>query len=317
MSNAYRPQLPQFIWAFAAVFALIIPPEALAQVSPFGPPGNRIPIETSGIAGWLLARQAEFHRALSGSIRLVATDPGALIGLIGIAFSYGVLHAIGPGHGKAVIASYLVANESAMKRGIGLAFGAALVQALVALALVITVALVIGGGARQIESIAALVEKIGFAIILAMGLALVWQKGRRLLSVQSTSPDVCIDSDCGHDHSFSAAALNSGGWRELTLTAIGAGIRPCTGAIILLVFALTQKLFWAGAIAVSAMALGTAIGTSAFAILAVKAKALALSMASRRGGIFSHAGLILEVLAGFLLALLGLALLLGAMQAGN
>ena len=52
-----------------------------------------------------------FYRALSGLIRAAKTDGSAYWSLIGISFIYGVFHAAGPGHGKAVISSYMVANE--------------------------------------------------------------------------------------------------------------------------------------------------------------------------------------------------------------
>jgi hypothetical protein len=108
---------------------------AVAQTrSPFGL-GPPVPREAppTGLVAWLLEQQAAFHKALTAAIGAVETSPSAMVTLIGLAFAYGVIHAIGPGHGKAVIASYLVANERALKRGIALSFGAAGVQALVAL----------------------------------------------------------------------------------------------------------------------------------------------------------------------------------------
>jgi nickel/cobalt transporter (NicO) family protein len=296
-----------------ALFALNA--SALAQTNPFGPraPGGAMAEPASGIAAWFLQQQAAFHKALTMSIGAVATDPAALWGLIGLAFAYGVLHAIGPGHGKAVIASYLVANESAMKRGIALAFGAALTQALVALGVVALVAGLMGGTAATMNRTVDLVEKAGFAIILTMGLWITFRKARALFS--SSEASTCAP-DCGHDHSGDPRALVMASTRELVLTAIGAGIRPCSGAIILLVFALTKGLFLAGALSVGAMALGTALGTSLFALLAVKAKVLALNVLSGRSS-FRRIGLAIELLAGLALAAFGLALLMGAMSGGS
>ncbi len=94
--------------------------EVLAQ-NPFGAPRAPAappPPPADGIAGWLLAKQAEFYRMLSGTIRNAKTDGSAVWLLMGISFAYGVFHAAGPGHGKAVISSYLVANEETWKRGI-------------------------------------------------------------------------------------------------------------------------------------------------------------------------------------------------------
>ena len=59
-----------------------------------------------GFAGYILAKQAEFYRMLSGTIRAAKTDGSAAYTLLGISFLYGIFHAAGPGHGKAVISSY-------------------------------------------------------------------------------------------------------------------------------------------------------------------------------------------------------------------
>ena len=144
-----------------------------------------------------------------------------------------------------------------------------------------------------------------------MGLWLTWRKGRALLGFAPA------EAACQHDHGPSPAVFQSGSRASLALAAIGAGIRPCTGAIILLVFALSQRLYGLGAASVIAMAIGTAIGTSLFALLAVKAKHFALWLASGRSHFALRTQLLLETLAGLALVLIGLALLSGTMMAGS
>lgn len=56
------------------------------------------------------------------------------------------------------------------------------------------------------------------------------------------------------------------------------GIRPCTGAILVLVFAVTQGVFWAGVAATFAMAFGTAITVAVLATLALGSRELALKL---------------------------------------
>jgi ABC-type nickel/cobalt efflux system permease component RcnA len=313
-----RPAFPlrdRLVWASAlAALALIgCSVELLAQSAPFGIPSprNAPPPAAEGLAGWFLQKQAEFHRAMTLALREAAREPNAFFTLIGLAFGYGLVHAIGPGHGKAVISGYIVANETALKRGIALAFGAAAVQALIAIGVVIGIAGITGGTARMIDSTILTIERIGFAIILAMGLWLVWRKGRALLGWSTHA------AACNHDHGPDPSVLQRGNRASLVLAAIGAGIRPCTGAVILLVFALSQRLYGLGAASVIAMAIGTAIGTSLFALLAVKAKHLALWLASGRSHIALRVQLLLETLAGLALVLIGLALLSGAMVAGS
>ncbi len=310
---AARMRLPPLILACLAAGMAT----ALAQGNPFGvgaPPGPAAP-PADGLVAWLLMQQAAFHRALSAAIAAVATDPRALLSLVGLAFSYGVLHAVGPGHGKAVIASYLVANETAMRRGIALAFAAAGVQALIAIGIVGIVSGLMRSDAATLARSGTAIEQAGFLLLAAMGLWIAFRKGRALLAPARVQAASC-GPDCGHLHGADPARLARASRRDLVLTAIGAGIRPCTGAVILLVFALAKGLFLAGALSVAAMALGTALGTSLFALLAVKAKLLALNAISRGGRRF-RLSVVLEFLAGLALAALGAALFLGAIAAGN
>jgi nickel/cobalt transporter (NicO) family protein len=107
---------------------------ALAQ--PFGMTRSAPPAEVGGFAGWMLAKQAELYRMLSSLIRAAKADGSAAYTLLGVSFLYGVFHAAGPGHGKAVISSYLVANNETWRRGLVLSFASAMMQALVAIAIV-------------------------------------------------------------------------------------------------------------------------------------------------------------------------------------
>jgi nickel/cobalt exporter len=112
---------PTVIRAVAAVLALAAVALVVGEIdasfaqsgNPFGagPPASRPPASPpDGIVGWLLAKQSEFYRALSGMIRAAKQDGTAVFGLLGLSFAYGIFHAAGPGHGKAVMSSYLVAN---------------------------------------------------------------------------------------------------------------------------------------------------------------------------------------------------------------
>src|SRR4051812_9141348 len=118
----------------------------LAQ-NPFGAPRASPDAQLGGVVGWLLARQSEFYREISATIRAAKSDGSAVWPLLAISFAYGIFHAAGPGHGKAVISSYLVANEETWKRGIPLSFASALLQALVAVAVGGVLGAVLGGAA--------------------------------------------------------------------------------------------------------------------------------------------------------------------------
>src|SRR5262249_59124067 len=89
-----------------------------------------------GVLGWIFARQAEFYRQFSSLLRAAKADGSAAWSLFGLSFLYGIFHAAGPGHGKAVISSYIIANNETLTRGVVLSFASALLQALVAVAVV-------------------------------------------------------------------------------------------------------------------------------------------------------------------------------------
>ena len=88
-----------------------------ALSAPFGAPHPAVGMSASGLTGSIFAEQAAFYRSLSGFIRASKEDGAAIWELFGISFVYGIFHAVGPGHGKAVISSYVVANEETWRRG--------------------------------------------------------------------------------------------------------------------------------------------------------------------------------------------------------
>src|SRR6186713_1435672 len=144
--------------ALVAVMVFDAAVHALLAQNPFGGPRPPAEPQVGGIVGWILAKQSEFYREMSATIRAAKTDGSAVWALLGISFAYGVFHAAGPGHGKAVISSYLVANEETAKRGIVLSFASALMQALVAIAIVGIGAAVLNVTAGQMCSAERVIE---------------------------------------------------------------------------------------------------------------------------------------------------------------
>ena len=324
---------------------------ALAQ--PFGIARGTAPPEVGGFAGWILQKQAEFYRMLSGLIRAAKADGSAAYTLMGISFLYGIFHAAGPGHGKAVISSYLVANDETWRRGIALSFASALLQAFTAIAIVGIAAAMLGATAKAMGNTVRVIEIVSYALIVLIGLRLLWVKGRAFLRLLrgETHTDHAHGhahnhhhdhnhnhnhhhhhhshdhSDHHHDHSHEDEAsawghahapepqeLTGRHWFRRGLSAIIAvGLRPCSGAIIVLVFALAQGLFWIGVASTLLMGLGTAITVAAIATLAVGARGLAGRLAKAKPG----PGLLLvrglETAAALLIVLFGGALLTGYM----
>ena len=80
--------------------------------------------------------------------------------LAGLSFLYGVFHAAGPGHGKAIIASYMIANERALRRGTKIAFLAAALQGCVAVLIIGLIAIILRGTAQDMTAAAGYVSRL-------------------------------------------------------------------------------------------------------------------------------------------------------------
>jgi ABC-type nickel/cobalt efflux system permease component RcnA len=325
----------------AAVVVVLVLDSVVSAVlaqNPFGAPRPVEP-QASGIVGWLLSKQSEFYRQMSATIRAAKSDGSAVWTLLAISFAYGIFHAAGPGHGKAVISSYLVANQETARRGIVLAFASALMQSLVAVVIVAVCAWLLNASAKTMCGAEKAIEIASYALIAAFGARLVWTKGGGFMrALQAKRPVLAVAAhphDHGHDHHHDehghdhhdhahhghahgpepAELAGPGGWRRGFGAIFAVGIRPCSGAILVLVFALAQGLFWAGIAATFVMGLGTAITVATIAVIAVSAKELArrLSSGSEGGGALIMRGM--EFAAAGLVLLFGVGLLFGYIAA--
>lgn len=336
-----------------------------AQGAPFGAPHPAGVMPASGLTGWIFARQAAFYRSLSGFIRASKEDGAAIWGLFGISFLYGVFHAVGPGHGKAVISSYLVANEETWRRGVVLSFASAGIQSIVAIIVVAVAAVLLGATAKAIGLTVHLIEITSYGLVILIGLRLLYVKGRGFLVALReltwrTAPELafapvpvaktattlglsagrpaaiamrggqCLVDGCivhgfhchdehhasawGHAHGPEPAELaGRGGWRRGLFAVVAVGLRPCSGAIIVLIFALAQDLFWTGVGATLIMGLGTAVTVAAIATLAISARGLATHLALTRAGFGMLAMRGIEAGAAALIVAFGTLLLAGYM----
>ena len=293
------------------IIVTLSPPPPPPPRNPFGTalPREALPA-TTGLGGLILAWQSSFYRELTASLKAIAERPAALWGLLALAFGYGVFHAAGPGHGKAVISGYIVADDRSLKRGLGISVAAALLQAIVAIAIVTTLTLALRGTAATMNATANAIEQVSFAAVTLVGLVVLWRKAGAWLALRAgESHDA---ARCDHVHLPGPDAISRlRDWREMAGVAVAAGLRPCAGALIILVFASAQGLLWAGIAATFAMALGTALTTGALAAFAVFFKFAALKVAG--GGTLRGVQIIatLEVLAAAFVAVLGAALLAG------
>ena len=283
-----------------------------------------------GLLGLISDWQSLFSYQITATLKEIAHNPQATVWLLVLSFVYGVVHAAGPGHGKAVIAAYILASERALQRGLVMAVAAALLQALVAILLVTILAVVLRVTSSSMTLMANHIERLSFFAVTAVGLALLWKKSGHflgLLPAQKIAKAHEVTPSHSHSHSHSHAHANgevcshnhapmaddSASMRDMGMAVFAAGIRPCSGAILVLVFALSQKMLPLGIIAALVMAAGTALTTGGLAIMAVLAKNMALKWG---GGIDTPQSALLlrgiEILAAALVSLLGLTLLITA-----
>jgi nickel/cobalt exporter len=311
-----------------------------APPSAFGARPIASPFQSRGLLGsiyaWVVDKQQTMQRTLAMSVKdLKSANPmaGALT-LAALSFLYGILHAVGPGHGKTIISSYVVANEETVRRGVLISFIASAVQALTAVVLVSVLLFVLNAPGLRINAWSIQLESVSYALIALVGLYLLstqllklwrsWRAPAALASERQLSHghaalkrrahahahdhphdhghshdhDHGHTHDCGHDehhghHHAPGEACNhivdardlAGpfSWRKLMAVVFSVGIRPCSGAILVLVFAVTQGLFWAGVAATFAMAFGTAITVAALATAALGSRELALKLGGTGG----------------------------------
>lgn len=314
---------------------------ALAQ-SPLGIGATETAMPTSGLFGgffaWINVQQQGFYRTLTGALRTMRDEGTGAWMLVAVSFAYGVFHAAGPGHGKAVISSYMLANEVALRRGVLLSFLSAMLQAITAIVVMSAVFLFLRGTAFSMSDATRYLEIASYALVMAFGVWLLWRKafphlkalfwGAPVRSLSASAVpaaesrhhhdhhhgpgEVC--STCGHSHAPDPKLISGDhfDWKTAWAAIVAVGVRPCTGALVVLSFAFLNGLWVSGIVSVFAMAFGTAITVSVLATLAVTAKNWAVAIGGDgRVGNRIHAGI--EIFGAALVFLLGLTLLLAAL----
>ena len=301
------------------IMALVITGQATAAPSPFG---IATPDSTGGFGGplapiftWIALYQAEFYRTLTGALADIKDNGWAVCLLLLVSFAYGVFHAAGPGHGKAVISAYVLSSGESIRRGVAISFAAAFVQALSAIVIVSVAAIVFRVTAQSMTVATQWIEIASYLLITLVGGWLLWSKifggghHHHHHHHHSGEHDDATDHD---EHTEAPRKRFSDAWSAI----VAVGVRPCSGAIIVLVFALSQGLFLAGVAATVVMAVGTGLTVAMLATLAVSAKGLALRLAGNQSRMAIGLVSAIEIVAALAVLLFGLLLLGGAIAGG-
>jgi ABC-type nickel/cobalt efflux system permease component RcnA len=254
--------------------------------------------------------QRRLNDALARQLRVVRRgEPGAVATVLLVALAYGVLHALGPGHGKAVVASLFLGRRTRLGRAIVVGFLVSFLQILSSIAAVTVLGLVLGHGGFAVARETVWVEIVSYALVALLG---IWMTLRAV-------------AGASHDHGTKSEALPGtapGGWTGPGIVSseraspavsgliLAAGLTPCPSGIIVLLFALANQVLLVGLEACLVMALGmgatvSAIGVGAVllrrgALAPLHTRPRALAWASR--GLAIGGSLTLTVVGGLLLA---------------
>jgi nickel/cobalt exporter len=264
-----------------------------------------------GVMDWAATQQRAFQNEMAAAVRAIKSGaPAGWAALLLAAGAYGVVHAAGPGHGKYLIGGVGLGSSVPASRMIALAVASSLAQAIWA------VVLVYGGFwllQLSADNLTMLAEQwlapASYLAIAVVGIVVALRGLRNVLGPKSKVPEHAGHDGCGHAHGpdpDQVASLQT--LREAAALVASIAIRPCTGAIFLLVIAWQLDIKAAGFAATVAMGLGTAILTSAVAISSVALRGMAM-FSGRRAGAIGVAAPVLQIIAGVMIFWFSLALL--------
>ncbi|WP_343554273.1 nickel/cobalt transporter [Pantoea sp.] len=267
--------------------------------------------------------QKVLNREMTQLLQQVAEQPqqaGATLMLFSLA--YGVLHALGPGHGKVVISTFLATHPAKLKTSMKLTLLAALLQGGVAIGLVTLMLVVLQTSSRQMHLGSYWLEKGSYLLVMALGCWVGWRALRTLRQLLRPAPKMQIHAlrphhqhdehcGCGHAHLPSAAQMDQAvSGKTQALVVFSMGLRPCSGAIMMLLFAKVIGVYAWGVASAVAMAIGTALTVSAMGLLVQRSRRLAEKLGAGNGNsqrvkmlmsLLALAGGALLVLAGMVL----------------
>lgn len=250
--------------------------------------------------------QKTLHQQMTQILQQTASQPGrAGLALMLFSLAYGVLHALGPGHGKVVITTFLATHPARLKTSMKLTLLAAMLQGAVAIGLVTLMLVILQTSSRWLHLSSFWLEKSSYLLVMALGAWIGWRALRALWRQQKSPPGLRIhrlqpqhahhhhaSCGCGHHHVPAAHQVAQAvSWKTQALVIASMGLRPCSGAIMMLLFAKVVGVYLWGVASALAMAAGTALTVSALGLLVQRSRALALRLSLRE----SHAAWLRKV----------------------
>lgn len=228
----------------------------------------------------------------------------AYLSLIWISFLYGAVHSIGPGHGKIIVTTFLATHPTKTKQALLLTIGSAIMQAIVAITLVSVLLFIFHGSMREVNSEVLTLVNLSLGAVILLGAFIVYKSGHQLWHAFKQQK---IEDDDDHCCEIpSAESINHAtSWKSHLSIIMSIGIRPCTGAIMVLLFSKVIGLYWIGIISALLMAVGTAITTSTIALLTISGKKMIRKYISASDHHISLGQLYLQLIGGIILIAFG------------
>jgi ABC-type nickel/cobalt efflux system permease component RcnA len=264
--------------------------------------------------------QRRINQVLSTSLRDVQSGTGslALWTLVTVCFGYGVVHTLGPGHGKAVVVAYFLdsSRPRAWIEGIfaggWIAFTHTLAALLLAGALKLSSTVGLLGAMREVRN----VEIVSYTLILLVGFWRLWAGITGRLHEHPHGDHGHDHHHHGHDHGHvhghdqhhhdhEPPQRTIAGWLLLT----AAGIAPCAGALIIILLSIALDVLWAGVVGVIAIALGMAVTLAAIGMASMVAHRLIIAE-----GRSQEIGRFTAIAASLIVIATGGTLLLGSLE---
>ena len=281
------------------------------------------------LKAWAEAGARAVQREMAAAVRaLVAGQAGALGGLLALCFGYGVFHAAGPGHGKLLVGSYGLARRVPVWRLAGIALASSLAQSTVAVGLVLVLVMAFGWARASVEGLAeAIFLPLSHGLIAALALWLIWRglRGLRAAHLAAKAGPIRLPGQggaahppgcaCGESHGPSLRQIEAADSPRAALALIAAiALRPCSGALFLLVIAWQTGILASGILGVYAMGLGTALVTVAVAVLAGWSREGALAaLPARALPLLERGQALVELMAGAIILAVALPLLVASL----
>lgn len=262
------------------------------------------------------------------------------LSLSALSFLYGVLHSLGPGHGKLIVTTYIATHPTKVKLSLLLTILSALLQAIVAILLVSMLLMIFHSSMHEVNEQANLFITLSFYIIILLGIVVVIRSIRFIYKeIYSKQKNIAtnnpLDSNdhsatsenqehtdscgCGHKHFAGAKEINNASsFKEYLVIILSIGLRPCTGAIMVLLFANMVGIYWLGILSAFIMAIGTAITTSTIAMMTITGRQIVqgyLNAGKHSDNKFRFSGALIQLIGGLVLILMG-AVLLGSQPVG-